>query len=111
MINPKKIKDELGRDYVLLYDNKTIIKKFRGDSNQIKSIYHIFGDLKNPRAFEIDFISKEGSGIVANYSSVLGFNFKMDGFIGFNSKTEMGIKFPVINERIKEWSGLLKNVK
>lgn len=105
---PQKIKDELGRDYFVKYENKTIIKKFRGTSNQIKSIYQIFGTLKNPRTVEIDFINKEGTEIVANYSSVLGFNFKVSGFVGFNSKVELEIRFPVKEEKIKDWICVLK---
>tara|TARA_B100000497_G_C7439884_1_gene273813 strand:+ start:134 stop:463 length:330 start_codon:yes stop_codon:yes gene_type:complete len=104
----KKQKDKLGRDYVVIYDNKTVLKKFRGDSNQIKSIYHIFGDLKSPRSIEVDFINKDGNEIIANYSSTLGFNFKTYDFVGFSSKDEMGIRFPVNKEKIKEWYCLLK---
>lgn len=105
---PQKIKDELGRDYIVKYENKTIVKKFRGTSSQIKSIHQIFGVLENPRTVEIDFINKEGTEIIANYSSVLGFNFKMPGFVGFSSKVELGIKFPVKEEKIKDWICLLK---
>mgnify|MGYP001174919800 CR=1 FL=1 len=104
----KKQKDKLGRDYVITYDNKTVLKKFRGDSNQIKSIYHIFGDLENPRSVEVDFINKDGNEIIANYSTTFGFNFKTSDFVGFSSNKEMGIRFPVNKEKIKEWNRLLK---
>jgi len=104
----KKQKDKLGRDYVVIHDNKTVLKKFRGDSNQIKSIYHIFGDLENPRSIEVDFINKDGNEIIANYSTTLGFNFKTSDFVGFSSRKEMGIRFPVNKEKIKEWYSLLK---
>ncbi len=105
---PKKIKDEFGRVYVTKYKSKIIVRKFRGDSNLLKSIYHITGDLKNPRTVEIDFINKKGTEIIANYSSVLGFNFKASGFVGFSSKVEMCINFPIEREITKEWINKLK---
>lgn len=104
-----ELKDEIGRIYLTKYNSKYIIRKFRGDSNLIKSIYHISGDLKNPRTVEIDFINKEETEIIANYSSVLGFNFKVSGFVGFSYKIDLDIKFPVEKERIKEWISALKN--
>ena len=109
MNSPIEIKDELGRIYLTKYDSKYIFRKFRGDSKLIKSIYHITGDLKNPRTFEVDFINKEGTEIVANYSNILGVKFKASGFVGFSSKDEFALKFPVDNEIIKEWIIALKN--
>tara|TARA_R110001599_G_scaffold300112_3_gene505200 strand:- start:568 stop:897 length:330 start_codon:yes stop_codon:yes gene_type:complete len=109
MNSPTEIRDELGRVYLTKYDSKSIFRKFRGDSKVIKSIYHITGDLKKPRTFEVDFINKEGTEIVANYSNILGFKFKASGFVGFSSKDEFALKFPVDNEIIKEWIIALKN--
>lgn len=104
-----ELKDELGRIYLTKYNSKYIIRKFRGDSNLIKSIYHISGDLKSPRTFEIDFINKSGTVIIANYSSVFGFRFKSADFVGFSNKIDLDIKFPIEQERIKEWILVLKN--
>lgn len=103
-----ELKDDLGRVYLTQHGSKYIIRKFRGDSSLLKSIYHITGELKNPRTVEIDFINKNGTEIIANYSSVLGFRFKNADFVGFSSKEELGIKFPVTKENIKEWITSLK---
>lgn len=108
MNTPEKIKDELGRVYLTKYKSKIIIRKFRGDSNLLKSIYHITGDLENPKTVHIDFINKKGTEIIANYSSVLGFNFKASGFVGFSHKTELTINFPVDVEKTKDWINKLK---
>jgi hypothetical protein len=104
-----ELKDELGRIYLTKNNSKYIIRKFRGDSNLLKSIYHISGDLKSPRTVEIDFINKSGTEIIANYSSVLGFRFKTSDFVGFSNKIDLDIKFPVEKKKIKEWILALKN--
>jgi hypothetical protein len=105
---PLQIKDGLGRIYLTKYQSKTIFRKFRGNSNVLKSVYNITGDLKNPRTVEIDFINKEGTEIIANYSSVLGFKFKASGFVGFSSKIELDINFPIDRVKIKDWNNRLK---
>jgi hypothetical protein len=101
------IYDDLGRIYISKYKHKTVIYKYWGNTKLIKIVYHIIGDITNPKQMEIDVLSKEGS-FILSYSNTLGLQIKLQSFKGFSKYKKNDIKFAVSREKILDWKKKIK---
>jgi len=102
-MHENKIYDNLGRVKVLKSNDKTIVYKYWDNTNLLKIVYHLIGDVKNPRHIEIDVLNKQGN-FIMSYSNVLGMNIKIKNFRGFNSMKSYNIEFEVSKEKMKLWA-------
>jgi hypothetical protein len=101
------IHDDLKRIYISKYKHKTIVYKYWGDTNLIKIVYHILGDVKNPKQIEIDVLGKDGS-FILSYSNILGMQIKIPNFKGFNKNKRNDIQFIISKEKIIDWKKKIK---
>lgn len=101
-----KIYDDLNRVYISKFNHKTVVYKYWGNTNLLKIVYHIIGDVRNPKQIEIDVLGKDGS-YVLTYSNSLGMQIKLLNFKGFG-KDRTDIKFFVSKKNIVDW---IKKIK
>lgn len=99
--------DDLNRIYISKYEYKTIVYKYWGKTNLIKIVYHIFGDVKNPKQIDIDVLGKDGS-FILSYSNALGMQIKLPNFKGFNRYKKNDIQFNISKEKIIDWKKKIK---
>ena len=105
---PQHTKDKLGRIYITKQSESiTVVKKYWGDTNKIKMVYNLLGDMNNPREVDVDVLDKKGN-IVVSFSNYWGLDIKMSGFKGFRQNERGNISFPVTKENIKSWSKKIK---
>jgi uncharacterized protein YabN with tetrapyrrole methylase and pyrophosphatase domain len=99
--------DELNRIYILKYKHKTVVYKYWGKTNLIKIVYHIVGDVKNPKQIEIDVLGKDGS-FILSYSNTLGMQIKIPNFKGFNKYKRNDIQFTILKNKVADWKKKIK---
>jgi hypothetical protein len=111
MSEPKlsNVYDDLKRIYISKYNHKTIVYKYWGDTNLIKIVYHIEGDVENPKQIDIDVLGKDGS-FILSYCNTLGLQIKLANFKGFNKHKKNDIKFIILKEKVIDWKKKIKKI-
>lgn len=103
---PKYKKDSLGRVHSTEWsDSKATIKKYWGDTNTIKLIYTIYGNIENPREFDVDGFDSKGQSIIT-YSTVRGVVVTIPGF---SLENKNNIRFSISGDNMSKWKNILKN--